>query len=57
MAPGKTQLECEKHKRLVTELKKRRSEGESGLVIKNGEIKLMLGVAQFLKEKVMMNYV
>ena len=38
VTPDRTQLECEKHKRLVTELKKRRFEGESGLIIKNGAI-------------------
>jgi len=36
VAPDKT--EHEKHKRLVTELKKRTSEGESVLVIENGAI-------------------
>ena len=36
MAPDK--MEHEKHKRLVTELKKRRSEGESVLIIENGAI-------------------
>ena len=38
VAPDRTQLECEKHKRLVIEFKKRRSEGKSGLIIKNGAI-------------------
>ena len=32
MAPDRTQLEHKKYKRLVTELKKRRSEGESGVI-------------------------
>ena len=36
VAPDK--MEHEKHKRLVTELKKRRSEGESVLIIENGAI-------------------
>ena len=32
VAPDRTQIEREKHKRLITELKKRRSEFEHGLI-------------------------
>ena len=43
VTPDRTQLECEKHKRLVTEFKKRRFEGESGLVINNAAIIVRAG--------------
>jgi len=36
IAPDKTKLE-EKHKRLIAELKERRSQGEENLMIRNGQ--------------------
>ena len=38
VVPDRTKIERDKHKRLVTELKKRKSQGETGLMIKNGKI-------------------
>ena len=38
MAPDRTKFEREKHKKLVEELKERRSQGEKDLVIRNGAI-------------------
>ena len=38
IAPDRTKFEREKHKKLVTELKERRSRGESGLIIRNGAV-------------------
>ena len=38
LAPDRTKLEREKHKSLVSELRARRTRGESGLVIRNGNI-------------------
>ena len=38
VAPDRTKLEREKHKNLVSELKARRTQGESDLVIINGSI-------------------
>jgi len=38
IAPDRTKLEQKKHKRLIAELKERRSEGEENLIIRNGEI-------------------
>ena len=38
IAPDRTKLERAKHKKLVEELKERRSKGETSLVIRNGTI-------------------
>jgi len=46
-------MEHEKYKRLVTELKRRRSEGESVSIIKNGAIIVRSGMC--LNEENMMN--
>ena len=51
VAPDRTQMEREKHKRLVTELKKRRSEGEPDLAIRNGSIIVRSGTSCVPKQK------
>ena len=38
IVPDRTKFEREKHKKLVAELKERRTKGESGLIIRNGAI-------------------
>ena len=38
IAPDRTKFEREKHRKLVVELKERRSRGESGLIIRNGAV-------------------
>jgi len=38
IVPDRTKLEREKHKRVVEELKRRRTNGEKGLIIRNGHI-------------------
>ena len=38
VVPDRTKIERDEQKRLVTELKKRKSQGETGLMIKNGKI-------------------
>ena len=38
ITPDRTKFECEKHMKLVSELKQRQSQGETGLIIRNGNI-------------------
>jgi len=38
IAPDRTKFEREKHRKLVSELRSRRSKGETNLVIRNGAI-------------------
>ena len=38
IAPDRTKLKQERHKRLIAELKERRSQGEENLMIRNGQI-------------------
>ena len=38
LVPDRTRLECAKHKRIVDELKQRKANGETFLIIRNGVI-------------------